>query len=179
MELKEDILSKPVIMNSISKCGINPPANEKKPLFSQLSFQNISICADSCSCFSHKWSWCLPSSRDCSAGTYFMAQSCVVAPHTHFIHKGAAHSPQNMPWSWIFSWTSKFWVSCEMSQWRRVFLQENWETLGFFLQTIIFCLQTKLQKRLAVTVWLQDCVFLPWPLPPARAVEGAVFCAAF
>lgn len=33
---KENVLYKPVIMNSISKCGINPPANEKKPL--SLSF---------------------------------------------------------------------------------------------------------------------------------------------
>lgn len=100
-------------MNSISKCGMSAPANEKKTPFSQLSFQNISVCADSCSCFPHKCSWCLHSSRSCSAGTYFMAQSCVVAPHTHFIQKGAANSPQNVPWSWIFSWTLKFWVSCE------------------------------------------------------------------
>lgn len=57
---------------------------------------------------------CVHSSRNCSSGTYFMTQSCVVAPHTHCIQKGAANSPQSMPWSWIFSWTLKFWVSCEI-----------------------------------------------------------------
>lgn len=32
MELKENVLYKPVIMNSISKCGINPPPNGKNSL---------------------------------------------------------------------------------------------------------------------------------------------------
>lgn len=167
MELKENVLYKPVMMDSISKCGMNAPANEKKTPFSQLSFQNISICADSCSCFSHKWSWCLHSSRNCSAGTYFMAQSCVVAPHTHFIQKGAANSPQNMPWSWISSWTLKFWVSCEtcgllsLSK-GGVFFCSKAVRFGlvFFLQTIISCLKTKLQKHSAVRIWLQGSVFL-------------------
>lgn len=162
MELKENVLYYPVIMNSISKCGINPPAHEKKPLSLSFLSKYFHLCWF-LFMFLTQAILCVHSSRNCSSGTYFMAQSCVVAPHTHCIQKGAANSPQSMPWSWIFSWTLKFWVSWEIfGLW--VSVKE-----GFFCKkagrvlVVFFPFKQLFQtaEALGVTIWLQDCVFLP------------------
>lgn len=96
MEPKENVLYYPVMMNSISKCGLNPLAHEKKPLslsFLSKIFPFVLVLVG----VSHTSNLVCSQQQELQFWHVFYDKSCVVAPHTHCIQKGAANSPQSMP----------------------------------------------------------------------------------